>query len=132
MTNKNRQTAGPASVFGSNVVIARGLVYMAGAVGEDEGGGLAEGSIVVRTHAAMKMIERRLATIGLDLTDVVHITIYLSNYHRDFEEFNKAYAEALPRNASPPARICIGVADLYKGTDVELSAIAVTREGDKL
>ncbi|WWC63760.1 uncharacterized protein I303_106365 [Kwoniella dejecticola CBS 10117] len=117
-----------ASVFGSDVVIARGFVHMAGAIGEDGNGQLIPGSIADRTKAAFKVIEKRLASVGLELTDIVHITIYLSNYHRDFASFNAAYRDALPKTATPPARICIGVADLYEGTDVELSAIAVTRD----
>ncbi|WVW79627.1 hypothetical protein I302_101596 [Kwoniella bestiolae CBS 10118] len=128
MANTNRQVVGPASIFGRNVVISRGHVYMAGAIGEDEDGKLLTGDIGDRTRGAMRVVERRLATVGLNLSDLVHVTIYLSNYHKDFEAFNIAYAACLPKDAAPPARICIGVADLYEGTDVEISAVAVTRD----
>lgn len=55
---------------------------------------------------------------------VVHVTIYLSKYEQDFATFNQAYAEGLPKDVPPPVRICVGVAALYAGTDVELSVVS--------
>jgi hypothetical protein len=55
---------------------------------------------------------------------VVHVTIYLSKYEQDFAAFNRAYAEGLPKDVPPPVRICVGVAALYAGTDVELSVVS--------
>ncbi|RSH87131.1 hypothetical protein EHS25_003622 [Saitozyma podzolica] len=123
-----RKAVGPASVFGSDVIVSGGLVFSAGAVGEDEQGKLVEGTVRDRTKAAMQVVERRLATVGLDWTDVVHVTIYLSKYEQDFAAFNQAYAEGLPKDVPPPVRICVGVAALYAGTDVELSVVAALRE----
>jgi hypothetical protein len=44
-------------------------VFSAGAVGEDEQGKLVEGTVRDRTKSAMQVVERRLATVGLDWTD---------------------------------------------------------------
>jgi hypothetical protein len=59
----------PASVFGSDVIVSGGLVFSAGAVGEDEMGKLVEGTVRDRTRAAMQVVKRRLGTVGLDWTD---------------------------------------------------------------
>ena len=52
-----------------------------------------------------------LASVGSDLTHVLHINVFLKDM-RDFEELNRAYSESMGDHR--PARTVIGVTDLPK------------------
>jgi 2-iminobutanoate/2-iminopropanoate deaminase len=85
------------------------MVYLAGCIGNDDQGKLVDGTIQDRTKRALFNAERRLQSVGLDLSDgmspfatiwhppsneptaltVVSVTIYLSKYTEDFAGMNE-------------------------------------------
>ena len=68
-----------------------------------------------------------LESVGADLTDVLHINVFLKDM-RDFAEMNRAYIEMMGDHL--PARTVIGVAELPKSGAVltmNLSAVSEAR-----
>ncbi|GJN91083.1 hypothetical protein Rhopal_004099-T1 [Rhodotorula paludigena] len=114
------------SPYLSSAIQTGNTLYLSGQCGvSPETGEFISGTVGDRTKRAMKNVEAILQAAGMTLADVVSSTIYLSAYTRDFEAMNIAYVESFPRGMTLPARTCIGVAALPKGTDVEISCIAV-------
>ncbi|GAA6042957.1 hypothetical protein JCM8097_000020 [Rhodosporidiobolus ruineniae] len=108
----------PVTPIASSMIVSGHLVYLAGAIGE---GGR---DIKKHTKQAFKQIEDRLSVIGLDLTDLVNVTIFLGFYDEDFPSMNEAYAELFPEDGPlKPCRTCVGVAKLPIGTDIEVQAV---------
>ncbi|BGP16850.1 hypothetical protein JCM10213_003330 [Rhodosporidiobolus nylandii] len=117
----------------SSAILDGDTLYLSGNVGVDTATGqMVEGSVAERTTQAMKNIGRVVQAVGMGLGDLVTVTIYLSNYTNDFEPMNQAYIAAFPPGARFPARTCIGVAHLPKGTDIEISCIASKKARSKL
>ncbi|RSH95638.1 hypothetical protein EHS25_000730 [Saitozyma podzolica] len=73
---------------------------------------------------AVLFADLRRNTIWTNLTDS-QITSY-----KDFDAINAAYTRRIP--TPPPARSCIGVANLPRGTDIEIECIAVVPPRAKL
>ncbi len=86
-----------------------------------ETGLLAEGGIVPQTKQMFANIEAVLKAAGLDFSNVVKTTVFMTDL-ADFNTFNELYAAYFPEN--PPARSCVQVAALPKGAAVEAEVIA--------
>lgn len=68
-----------------------------------------------------------LASVGSDLSHVLHITIFLLDMG-DFEEMNEVYIAKM--GSHRPARTVVGVAALPKaGARLTMNLTAITREG---
>ncbi|GAA5826381.1 hypothetical protein JCM11251_002342 [Rhodosporidiobolus azoricus] len=108
-------------------------LYVSGQCGVDPASGnFIGGTVQDRTTQALKNVEAILKAAGLEVQDLVAATIYLSKYKEDFDSMNKAYVAFFPKGMPLPARTCIGVAALPKGTDVEITCIAAKRPTSKL
>ncbi|MGI5237891.1 RidA family protein [Dactylosporangium sp. CA-139066] len=81
--------------------------------------------VTEQTQLTVANLRALLAADGLDLTDVVKVTVYLQDLDRDYDEFNRAYAELMPKPW--PARTTVG-ADLT-GILVEIDFVALRRSG---
>lgn len=76
--------------------------------------------IEAQTRQTLANIAAVLAASGLSLSDVIKVTVHLSNLERDFSGFNTAYSECMP---SPfPVRTTVG-SDLM-GFLVEIDVVA--------
>lgn len=98
-----------------------GLVFVSGQLGVADGTLVTVG-IEAETRQAITNLHTRLASVGLDLRDVVKITVYLTSMG-DRNAMDAVYGDALPEPL--PARTCIAVAELPYQARVELDAIAV-------
>ena len=78
-------------------------------------------SVAVQTEQALSNVEAVLGAEGLDMGDVLKMTIFLQDIG-DFEEMNRAYAEFF--DEEPPARSAIEVGNVPKGAAIEVEAIA--------
>ncbi|MFC4541448.1 Rid family detoxifying hydrolase [Halosolutus amylolyticus] len=78
-------------------------------------------SIAVQTEQALGNVEAVLAEEGLEMSDVLKVTVFLDDIET-FDEMNETYAEFF--DAEPPARSAVEVANLPKGVGVEIEAIA--------
>jgi 2-iminobutanoate/2-iminopropanoate deaminase len=120
-TDKAPKAIGPYS----QGVKAGGMVFFSGQIpidpltGEMVGGNLAE-----QTHRVMENIAAMLAAAGLDFSDVVKSTIYLTDI-AGFATVNEVYGRRFPE--SPPARSTVEVKGLPRGAGVEIEVVALGR-----
>jgi 2-iminobutanoate/2-iminopropanoate deaminase len=79
------------------------------------------GDIEVETEKVLKNIETILKADGLDLNNIIKITVYLTDLS-EFTRMNQVYEKFF--SETKPARACVQVAALPKGAKVEIDAIA--------
>lgn len=107
----------------SHAVRAGGFLYASGQIGlVPETGKLAGPEIEVQTHQVFRNVTAVLRAVGLDLTNVVKTTVFLTDL-ADFPVVNSIYAGYFPQN--PPARSCVQVAALPGGAKIEMEVVAV-------
>jgi reactive intermediate/imine deaminase len=106
----------------SQVTEAHGFVFLAGQVGSTPGQpGAVPGGIEAETRQTLENIGRLLRASGLDFTDVVKCTVYLTDM-REFDQMNAVYREYFPTD--PPTRATVGVTALARDFRVEIEALA--------
>jgi len=105
----------------SNGLLVGNTLYLAGQQGLVNGKP-APGGIGPETQAALGTIKAILNQAGFQMTDVVTVTVYLTDIG-DFREMTAMYKTFFPQPR--PARTTVQVAGLVNGARVEISAIAV-------
>ena len=122
MSNKIHTDKAPAAIgpYSQAVVVDR-LIFTSGQIPLDPATGCMVGeSITEQTHRVCQNLEAVLAAAGATMQDVVKTTCFLSDM-ADFAAFNEVYARYF---TSCPARSCVAVKALPKGSLVEIEAIA--------
>ena len=104
----------------SPVVRAGDFVIVSGQGGMRDGA-VVEGGVTAQTTQTMANLAARLAEAGVELSDVVKTTCFLTDMGT-FAEFNDAYAAAFGDHR--PARSTVEVSALPGGMDVEIEAWA--------
>jgi reactive intermediate/imine deaminase len=107
-----------------DVVEAGQLVFVSGKLGR-RNGDVVPGGARAETEQAMLNVKESLERVGLGLSDVIKITVYLSSIS-DWDDMNRGYLAAL--GAHRPARSSVGVEELPAGARIELDVIAYRRE----
>lgn len=79
--------------------------------------------IAAQTAATLGNMVRVLAALGLDWSNLVSMRVYLTDFARDYDAMNRAYAAVIPEDARP-VRTCVGVRELVRGALVEMDCIA--------
>lgn len=98
------------------------LLFTAGQLpATPEGEILADAPVAEQTERALANVEAVLAAEGLDMGDVLKVTVLLDDIDA-FDEMNEVYASYFDEN--PPARSAVEVAALPKGVGIEIEAIA--------
>lgn len=97
-------------------------LYLAGQIGLDPRSGELVDGFEAQVRQALANLAAVLAADGLELSDVVSMSVYLVDFG-DFAALNAIYASIFPD--PPPARTTIAAAALPRGARVEFSAIAV-------
>ena len=98
------------------------LVFTAGQIPMTPDGDLLDDEpIATQAEQALSNVEAVLASEGLEMSDVLKVTVYLDDI-ADFEDMNDTYAGFF--GEAPPARSAVEVANLPKGVGVEVEAIA--------
>jgi len=77
--------------------------------------------VAVQARQCLENVEAILAAEGLDMSDVLKVTVYLDDVD-DFEEMNDTYAGFF--DEEPPARSAVEVGAVPKGAAVEIEAVA--------
>ena len=115
----------PAPVGPYNQAVqAGGWLYCSGqipldpATGEMVGGG----NVEAETRQVLRNLQAVLSAAGTEAAKVVRTTVYLVDL-ADFQAVNAIYAEMFGSGVSP-ARACVQVAALPKGSKVEIDCIA--------
>ena len=121
-TEKAPKAIGPYS----QGVKAGGFVFFSGQIPLDPVTGLLQGAdIAGQTERVMENIANLLDAAGLDFTDVVKSTIFLTDL-ANFATVNEIYGRRFPLN--PPARSTVEVKALPKGAAVEIEVIAAVED----
>ena len=95
-----------------------GQIPLDPATGEMVGGG----DVEAETRQVLRNLKAVLNAAGTESSKVVRTTVYLIDL-ADFQEVNAIYAEMFGSGVSP-ARACVQVAALPKGSKVEIDCIA--------
>jgi 2-iminobutanoate/2-iminopropanoate deaminase len=111
--------ARPAAPY-SPVVVSGDLVVTAGQVAFDEAGEIVGDDVETQCRRVLDNLRACLQAAGCELSDVVKITAYLSDFG-DFAAYNEVYREYF--SEPYPARTTVG-ATLAPGLRVEIEAIA--------
>ena len=112
--HKDPRALGPYS----SAVEFDGLVVLSGKIAASEVRGT---SFEAEVESTIDAIENELRGLGLELADAVSATVYLTDMGR-YGEFNRIYGARFP--APYPARVCVAVAALPGGAQVEIQVTA--------
>ena len=105
----------------SQAMVVGGLVYTSGQIPINPASGEIEAKdIEAQTEQVCKNLDAVLTAAGASFASVVKTTCFLSDM-ADFAAFNGVYAKYF---TSRPARSCVAVKALPKGSLVEIEAIA--------
>jgi len=107
----------------SPAVRAGHTFFLSGQIGlNPETGKLVGDDVASQTQQVLANIKSVLKGLGLDFSNVVKSTVFLTNMG-DFQTFNPLYAAALGEHK--PARSTIAVSALPLGALVEIEVVAV-------
>jgi 2-iminobutanoate/2-iminopropanoate deaminase len=99
-------------------------LYLSGSTGGDPATGqLVEGGFEPEFRQIMANVRQVLDAAGLDLPDVVSVTVYLADMG-DYGRLNELYREYFATDPLP-TRATVAVRELARGARIELSVIAV-------
>ena len=118
-------TDAPAPVGPYNQAVqAGGWLYCSGQIPLDPSSGemVGAGDVEAETRQVLRNLKAVLSAAGTDASRVVRTTVYLVDL-ADFQAVNSLYAEMFGTGISP-ARACVQVAALPKGSKVEIDCIA--------
>jgi 2-iminobutanoate/2-iminopropanoate deaminase len=121
----DRKIVAPVPTIGpySPAVRVGNFLFVSGQIGLDQATGqLRNGSIDEETRQALENVGRILRAEGFDSTNVVNATVYLKNMN-DYARMNLIYGGYFQEGAYP-ARTTVGVTELPKGANVEITVIA--------
>lgn len=128
MVRKTIQTDNAPAAIGtySQAVQAGNTVYLSGQIPLDPATmELVEGDISLRIHQVFTNLQAVCEAAGGTLQDIVKLNIYLTDLGH-FATVNAIMAKYFQQPY--PARAAVGVAQLPKGTDVEMDAVLVLED----
>lgn len=108
----------------SAAVEAGGLLFISGQLALDEQSRIAGADIVTQTRKSLENLDNVLAGNGLDRTDVVKVTIWLTRAS-DFAGFNETYACFFGDHKPSRSTVVSGL--VLPDALIELEAVARTR-----
>jgi 2-iminobutanoate/2-iminopropanoate deaminase len=113
----------PAPIGPYNQAVQTGnLLFISGQIAlQPDTGDMMNGSLSEETHQVMHNLRAILKEAGIDFSQVVKTTIFLSDMEL-FSEVNSIYAQYF--NGGFPARETVAVKGLPKNARVEISMIA--------
>lgn len=87
-------------------------------------------TIAEQAEQAIQNVSNILEASNSSLNHIVKATIFLTDMKTQFAEFNSVYSKYF--NEHKPARSCIAVKELPLGVDLEVEAIAIEKDDNKL
>lgn len=109
----------------SQAIVAGGFAFTAGQIGLDPATGKVVDGLEAQVDQALNNTRAVLAAAGLSITDIVKVTLYLTDISR-FGAVNAIYERFL--GSHRPARSTVGVATLPGGALFEVDTIAIARQ----
>jgi 2-aminomuconate deaminase len=89
-------------------------------------GKIAAKDIAAQCHSVFANVKSVLESSGAKWTDLVDVTVYLTDMKNDFPVYNKIWAEYFSEN--PPCRTTVEVTALPTPIAIELKCIAVLKD----
>lgn len=106
----------------NQAVLVNGFLYVSGQIAlEPQSSELKIGDIETETHQVMQNLKAVLEAAGMNLSDVVKTSIFLSDMN-NFRKVNEVYGSYFTIDF--PARETVQVSRLPKDVNVEISVIA--------
>ncbi len=96
-----------------------------GGVTLDEQGNVIDYDIEAQTHSVFRNVRTILEAAGSRWENLIDVTVFLINIRRDFETFNRIYAEYFRDVPHPPARTTVEISRLPTPIAIELKCIAI-------
>ncbi len=110
----------------NQAVLVNGTIYISGQICIDPStGNLKNKDIQEETHQVMQNLRNILHEAGMNFSNVVKTTIFITDMHQ-FGEINEVYGKYFDSNF--PARETVQVSALPKFVNIEISMIAVKGE----
>lgn len=106
----------------SQALVQGDMVFCSGQIPLDPATGKMAEGIQAQTEQVLKNLTAVLAENGMTLANVIKTTVFLDNLD-DFVPMNEVYARFFTQPY--PARSCVEVARIPKGSLVEIECIAV-------
>lgn len=107
----------------NQAILVNDTLYISGQICIDPiGGSLNNADLQSETHQCMKNLQAILTAAGMDFSNVIKSTIFITDMHR-FAEINEVYGSYF--TGDYPARETVQVAALPKFVNVEISMLAV-------
>jgi 2-aminomuconate deaminase len=75
-------------------------------------------------HSVFKNVRAVLEAAGARWEDLVDVTVFLTDMTRDFETYNRIYAEYFKDNPNPPCRTTVSINALPTPIAIELKCVA--------
>lgn len=75
-------------------------------------------------HSVFKNVRAVLEAAGARWEDLVDITVFLTDMTRDFETYNRIYAEYFKDSPNPPCRTTVAINALPTPIAIELKCVA--------
>lgn len=94
----------------------------------DAEGRLLSYDIDSQARAVFANVRTVLQASGVEWTDLVDVTVYLTDMARDFKAYNQVWAEYFPDSASAPCRTTLGITALPTPIAIELKCVAAIKE----
>jgi len=120
VTKKAPAAIGPYS----QAIVVGNFVFTAGQIHLKPNGELLAGTVEEKMHQVMKNLEAVLQASGVNFSDVVKTTAYITDESM-FRRINTVYSEYM--NEPYPARETVVVKSLPMGAEIEISMIAVKK-----
>lgn len=84
--------------------------------------------ISAQCHSVFANVKAVLEASGADFSDLVDVTVYLTNMAHDFKTYNQIWAEYFPDAAHAPCRTTLGITALPTPIAIELKCTAVLKD----
>ena len=84
-------------------------------------------SFEAQCHSVFQNVRTVLEASGASWDDLVDVTVFLTDMQRDFDTYNRIYAEYFKDNQ--PCRTTVGIDSLPTPIAIELKCLAVLPEG---
>lgn len=92
----------------------------------DAAGRVVAHDIAAQTRSVFENVEAILQAAGLDMANLVDVTVFLTDMAHDFKTYNAEWAARFPEN--PPCRTTVEVGALPTPIAIELKCIAAYPE----
>jgi reactive intermediate/imine deaminase len=115
----------PAGVRYHHATQAGPFLYVTGQLPSDPADPAAPfpDGIEAQAQATFRNLDIIVAAAGYSWRDTVFVRIFLADFDRDYDGFNKVYHSVFSDDAATPSRTTVGVARLGRGALVEVDMV---------